>query len=96
MGKKNLKRELKKVKIALIRFDRKCNVFFAPLLNFIFRPEEVKFGDKHQTISTVFSLNRHCCKLCGIMCTVLHWIDPSHCENSHKTDLREKHENERF
>ena len=71
---------------ALVKFDRKCNVFFAHLLNFIFRPE-IKFGNENHTISTVFALNRKSCKMCGIACKVLNMFDIRHCEKSYKSDL---------
>ena len=75
----------------LIEFDKKCNKFFGPALNFIFRPE-IKFGNSDQTISLVFELNKHNCKLCGIMCKVLHIFDEDHCKKSHESYLERRKE----
>lgn len=71
----------------LVKFDRKCNVIFASILNFVFEPK-IKFGNPDHTLSTVFAINRKYCYFCGVLCFILEKIDDRHCEKAYKTDYK--------
>lgn len=68
----------------LIWIDQGINVILAPLLNIIFKPG--KFGNPDETLSSVFGKNQDRCKLCSIICRLLHMIDKNHCEKSVEYD----------
>lgn len=75
---KNLGRS---IMMFLIAFDKLVNVVFAPLLNLI-PGIEYKFGYWRDTLSEVFGRNQQHCKICGMMCVVLGWVDRKHCSKS--------------
>ena len=72
----------------LLTIDQSANVIFAPILNLFVQGSGAKFGDEDETLSSVFGKNVRSgtCRLCTIMCRLLHWLDKGHCEKSIETD----------
>ena len=69
-----------------IWLDQGVNVIFAPLLNWLLKPENGRFGDPDETLSSVFGKNRKNCKACYWICMALHLLDKNHCQKSIELD----------
>lgn len=71
--------------VALYQF---ANALLSPLLNLILRPTATRFGDPDETLSSVLGKNVEAgaCVGCRLICRLLHWFDPGHCERSIKRD----------
>ena len=71
----------------LIWIDQGFNVILSPILN-IFISNEHDFGNPDETLSSVMGkqirLGR--CKGCKLICKLLHWFDPDHCNKSIEDD----------
>lgn len=76
----------------LIAVDQGANVVAGPLLNLILRPQAARFGDPDETLSSVFGKNMKSgqCRGCLLICRLLNWIDPAHCETSIEKDEGER------
>ena len=72
----------------LIALDQLSNVLFGPLLNLALRPAVARFGDPDETLSSVFGKNAQAgqCRGCQLICRVLGWISPNHCQRSIEND----------
>lgn len=72
----------------LIWIDQGANVIFSPILNILAGPTAANFGDPDETLSSVFGKNARegKCVMCKIMCRILNWIDPRHCDKSIERD----------
>jgi hypothetical protein len=73
----------------LLILDQGTNTALGPLLNLVLRPEPAaRFGDPTETLSSVFGKNVRdgSCKGCKVICGVLNWIQPGHCQISIETD----------
>jgi hypothetical protein len=71
----------------LIWVDQGLNTVLGWPLNLVLDPD-VRFGDPDETLSSVFGKNVRAgsCKTCRVVCRVLDWIDPGHCERSVERD----------
>lgn len=72
----------------LLSLDQLANVLFAPLLNATLRPAAARFGDPDETLSSVLGKNIQSgeCVCCRLVCRVLNWIEPGHCQTSIESD----------
>ncbi len=72
----------------LIGIDQLANAVFGPLLNAVRRSQSATFGDPDETLSSVFgkSVQSGECRGCRLICRMLNWIDPGHCETSIEKD----------
>lgn len=72
----------------LITIDQGANTVAGPVLNWILRPQVARFGDPDETLSSVFGKNLTSgqCRGCRLVCRILNWIDPRHCETSIEKD----------
>lgn len=68
----------------LIALDQLANALLSPLLNLILRPTAARFGHPDETLSSVLGKNVEAgaCVGCRLICRLLHWFDPGHCERS--------------
>lgn len=68
--------------------DQLANTLFCPLLNKMVAPGGARFGFPDETLSSVFAKNVRLnkCKICVMICKVLHFFDKGHCENSIELD----------
>lgn len=71
----------------LLWLDQGLNVLLAPVLNFVLSPR-FKFGSPDETLSSVFGKNvrANACRLCKIICALLHKIDKNHCAKNIEED----------
>ena len=71
-----------------LALDQFANVLFAPLLNAALRPTAARFGDPDETLSSVFGKNVQSgnCIGCRMVCRLLNWIDPGHCDGNIERD----------
>lgn len=72
----------------LVALDQLANALLSPLLNLILRPTVARFGHPDETLSSVFGKNVEAgaCVGCRLICRLLHWLDPGHCEKSIERD----------
>ena len=71
----------------LVWIDQGANTLLGPLLNKALDPLHL-FGDEDETLSSVFGKNVRdgACRGCGLMCRMLHLLDPNHCQKSIEDD----------
>ena len=67
----------------LIGIDQFGNALFGPFLNLLLQPSAA-FLAIPKTLSSVFGKNVQAgeCRGCRLICRVLNWIDPGHCQAS--------------
>ncbi len=72
----------------MVALDQLANVVLAPALNLAIKPGATRFGDPDETLSSVFGkhVQMGTCAGCRMICQILNWIDPGHCQESIERD----------
>lgn len=71
----------------LITIDQGVNTIFAPVLNWLMKPQ-YKFGNPDETLSSVMGKNVRAgsCPVCHFICNYLSLIQNKHCKKSIEDD----------
>lgn len=75
----------------VISIDQDFNVWLSPILNQFLPLGGSRFGYEDETLSSVFAKNAQHARWCCVMCKLLNFLEPDHCNKSIERDEGEEH-----